>query len=198
MPALRPTSFKAEVVWIGVVRDRAAALASQGLETVDVGFGGIEGEAHGGLTRTSCSRVISQHPRGTEIRNTRQLSIISEEELSAIAETIGYPGLSPHHVGASLMLRGVPDFTHLPPSSRLQGPSGVTLIVDMENRPCHLPAPGIEADAPGAGKGFKAAGKGRRGVTASVERPGALSLGDEMTLHIPDQRAWDYLAEARG
>ena len=78
----------------------------------------------------------------------------------------------------------------MPPSSRLQFTSGATLTVDMENRPCHLPAPVIDEDAPGHGKAFKAAAKGRRGVTAWVEREGALHLGDEVVLHIPDQRVW--------
>jgi hypothetical protein len=89
-----------------------------------------------------------------------------------------------------MVLSGIPDFTHVPPSSRLQGPSGLTLTIDMENRPCVLPGREIEADAPGHGKAFKAAAAGRRGVTAWVERPGAVALGEELRLFIPDQRAW--------
>ena len=88
------------------------------------------------------------------------------------------------------MVEGLPDFSHLPPSSRLQGPDGVTLVVDMQNRPCHLPALTIEERLGAAGKGFKAAAKGLRGVTAWVERPGTLALGETMRLHVPDQRAW--------
>ena len=60
----------------------------------------------------------------------------------------------------------------------------------MENRPCNLPGREIEAEAPGHGKAFKAAAQNRRGVTAWVERPGSLALGDSLTLFIPDQRAW--------
>jgi hypothetical protein len=83
-------------------------------------------------------------------------------------------------VGASLVLEGIPDLTHLPPSSRLQGPDGVTLVVDMENLPCQEPAVTIEKALPGQGKGFKRAAEGKRGVTAWVEREGVLRLGDEM------------------
>ncbi|MCB1400872.1 MAG: sulfurase, partial [Rhodobacteraceae bacterium] len=100
-------------------------------------------------------------------------------------------------VGASLVLHGIPDLTHLPPSSRLQGPDGVTLVVDMENRPCVLPGKVIETHHPGHGAAFKPAGKDRRGITAWVERPGALRLGEMLRLHVPDQRAWTYLDEAR-
>lgn len=197
MPALKPTSYTAQVLWIGRVADRDASLASEPLEQAEITFAGIAGEAHGGLTRASCSRVKSQHPRGTEIRNTRQLSVVSAEELAAIAEAMGVDALQPYQVGASLLISGLPDFTHLPPSSRLQGPSGVTFIVDMENRPCHLPARVINETDPGQGGKFRAAAEGRRGVTVSVEREGTLTLGDTLTLHIPDQRAWAHLEDAR-
>ena len=89
-----------------------------------------------------------------------------------------------------LVLEGIPDFTHLPPSSRLQGPDGVTLVVDMENLPCQEPAATIEKALPGQGKRFKSAASGKRGVTAWVEREGVLRLGDVVTLHVPAQRVW--------
>ncbi|WP_333714047.1 MOSC domain-containing protein [Yoonia sp.] len=190
MPALTPTEITGTIVWIGLVADRDAALASSGLDEAQLTFAGIPGEAHGGLTRPSCSRVVSQHPRGTEIRNVRQLSVVSAEELAAIAAACGLDALNPALIGASLMISGIPDFTHLPPSSRLQMPDGATLVVDMENRPCHLPAKPINAAHPGAGDKFKAAAKGKRGVTAWVEREGKMRIGDTVRLHVPDQRAW--------
>lgn len=190
MPALAPTDITGKIVWIGYVPDRDAALASTSLQEAQLTFAGIPGEAHGGLTRPSCSRVVSQHPRGTEIRNTRQLSVVSQEELDEIAADCGLETLNPALVGASLVISGIPDFTHLPPSSRLQMPDGATLVVDMENRPCHLPAKLINADHPGAGDRFKAAAKGKRGITAWVEREGIMRVGDTVRLHVPDQRAW--------
>lgn len=197
MPALKPTDFHCEITWLGRVADREAALASEPLARVDLGWGGIEGEEHGGVTRPSCSRVLSQHKRDTEIRNVRQLSIVSEEDLAAIAAEMGLERLAPALVGASMAVRGLPDFTRLPPSSRLQGDSGATLVIDMENRPCVLPGPGIEAEHPRKGKLFKPAAEGRRGVTAWVERPGALAVGERMRLHIPDQPVWRHLEVAR-
>ena len=153
-------------------------------------FAGMDGEVHGGLTRPSCGRVTSQYPRGTNIRNTRQVSIVSEEELGRIAATLNLESLDPRHVGASVVLSGIPDFSHIPPSSRLQSEEGVTLTVDMQNRPCQYPAMTIEKAHPGHGKSFKAHAKGLRGVTAWVEREGVLRLGARLRLHVPDQRAW--------
>ena len=197
MPALKPTKFSARVTWLGVVEDRDASLQAAPKPQVMLLFGGVAGEAHGGLTRPSCSRVLAQHPRNTPIANVRQLSVLSAEDLHVIADRMGLPALQPEWLGASMMVEGLPDFTHLPPSARLQAPSGATLVVDMENRPCTLPARPIEAQHPGFGAAFKAAAKGRRGVTMWVEREGAVTLGDTLRLHIPDQPVWAHLGAAR-
>jgi hypothetical protein len=198
MPALIPTSFEGTITWLGRVIAAPAMLASQPEAEIFASFAGAKGEVHGGLTRPACSRVSGQYPRGTEIRNVRQFSMLSAEELALIAAQMGITALDPSLLGASLVISGIPDFTHLPPSSRLQADSGATLVVDMENRPCTVPAKGIEAVHPGHGARFKPAAKDRRGVTAWVEREGILRLGSKIRLHVPDQRAWDYLAQARG
>ncbi len=198
MPALKPTEFFAQVTWIGLVEDSANGIASSRADTLELGFEGPIGDSHSGLTRPSCSRVTAQHPRGTEIANARQVSIISAEDLSAIAAAMGLAELDPQWLGATMVIEGIPEFTHVPPSARLQGPDGVTLVVDMENRPCHLPAREIETRHPGFGKAFKTAARHKRGVTAWVERPGRLNVGDKMRLHVPDQPVWSHLAQARG
>jgi len=198
MPALTPTDYAGRITWIGRVADRAASLAAESLSEVAVTYAGIAGEDHAGVTRPSCSRVVAQHARGTEIRNVRQFSVLSTEELDAIARKMGVERIDPAWVGATLVVEGIPDFTHLPPSSRLQGPDGMTLVVDMEDRPCHLPAKVIDAHLPGVGGRFKAAAQGRRGVTAWVEREGVLRLGEMLRLHIPDQPVWSELATVRG
>ncbi|OWU85470.1 sulfurase [Oceanicola sp. 22II-s10i] len=198
MPALKKTDYTAEIVWLGTVADRDAALASAPLQSLDLSFAGPANEAHGGETRPSCSRVLGLYPRDTPIRNVRQLSILSEEELQAIAGKMGLDRIDPAWLGMTMLVRGIPDFTHLPPSSRLQGPGGCTLTVDMENRPCQLPARVIEDHRPGFGKAFKQAAEGRRGVTAWVEREGRLTVGDTLRLFIPDQPAWSDIGLARG
>jgi hypothetical protein len=190
MPALVPTDHYATITWLGRVGDRAAKLASDAAMALDLTFAGVEGEAHSGLTRPSCSRVLSQYPRDTTIRNVRQLTILSAEELAETARGMGLDRLDPWFVGASVVIEGIPDFTHVPPSSRLQSESGVTLTIDMENQSCNLPGREIEAVHPGIGKTFKAAAAGRRGVTAWVEREGRLVVGDRFRLHVPGQRSW--------
>jgi hypothetical protein len=190
MPALKATGLSAEIIWLGVVRDRAAQLETTPCDSLTLRFTGPEGEDHGGLTRPSCSRVTALYKRGTPIRNTRQLSILSAEELAQIATRMGLDMLDPALVGASMVLRGLPDFSHLPPASRLLATSGACVTVDMENRPCTLPARPIDARHAGFGARFKTAAKGRRGVTAWVEAEGRVQIGDQLRLFVPDQPAW--------
>jgi hypothetical protein len=196
MQALMPTPHVARVVWLGTqaVPVEKLVIRSGPVTEMPLTFAGYAGEVHAGLTRPSCSRVLKQHPRNTEIRNVRQLAVVSAEEMAEVAATMGLTEADRERlwawVGASLVVEGIPDFTHIPPSSRLQGPDGVTLVVDMENLPCQEPAVTIDKVLPGMGKGFKRAAAGKRGVTAWVEREGVLRPGDVLTLHVPQQRAW--------
>lgn len=203
LPALIKTSFSARVIWLGRVPHRdAPEIACDPLSEMSLTFAGLDGETHAGLTRLSCGRVMQQYPRGTEIRNTRQVSIVCASELRAIAAKLNLAKIDPLWLGASVVLEGIPDFSHIPPSSRLQSQEGVTLTVDMQNRPCVFPAKTIEAAHPGHGMAFRSAAEGLRGVTAWVERPGTLRIDDLITLHVPDQRAWmsqpDLFAEGAG
>ncbi|GHF42772.1 MOSC domain-containing protein [Seohaeicola zhoushanensis] len=190
MPTLIETEYTGEVTWLGHVPASRDSLRAEAVDRLDLTWAGDTGARHEGTERPSCVRVKNLYARGTKIRNVRQLTLLSAEEMADIAAGIGLAELDPCLLGISIVLRGIPDFTHVPPSSRLQGPSGVTLTVDMENRPCVLPGREIEAETPGHGTAFKTAAEGRRGVTAWVERPGLLAIGDKLRLFIPDQRAW--------
>ncbi|WP_170385042.1 MOSC domain-containing protein [Ruegeria atlantica] len=194
MPVMRETEYKGKVVWLGHV-PAGKSIRANAVEALDLGFFGDRGARHEGETRASCVRVNNLYPQGTEIRNVRQLSVLSAEEIDATAQQMGLDRLDPSFLGASIVLRGIPDFTHIPPSSRLQVAGGVTITVDMENRPCVIPGREIESDLPGHGAAFKPAAQGRRGVTAWVERPGELKIGDTMTLFVPDQRNWAPLGQ---
>lgn len=197
MSVLKPTQFVGRISWLGVVADRNAALESQSLTSLRASFSGPEGEAHGGLTRPACSRVRAQYPAETEIRNTRQFSVLAAEDLAVIAAEMGLEVLDPALLGATMVIEGIPDFSHLPPSSRLQGANGATLVVDLNNRPCTLPARPIETRHAGFGKLFKPAAHGRRGIMAWVEREGTFTLGEAVRLHVPDQPVWAHLDAAR-
>ena len=190
MPVLTPTAVRATVRALLIGRDRAAGLESETVGSATLDWGGIVGESHGGTTRPACSRVARQYPRGVEIRNVRQLTAVSVEELEATRAAMDAPRLEPGWLGANLVVEGIGDFSALPPSSRLIAPGGAALVVDMENAPCRLPGDVIEGHLPGLGARFPKAAVGRRGVTLWVERPGELTVGDELALHVPPPVRW--------
>ena len=196
MPILKPTDYVATITWLGGVKSTEGPLWAEPADQIMAQFTGMAGEVHAGMTAPSCSRMTAQYPERTEVRNTRQFSVLSAEELAEIAARMGIDALSPSLIGASMVLSGIPDFSHIPPGSRLQGASGATLVVNLNNRPCTIPAKAIEAVHPGFGAKFKPAANHRRGIVAWVEREGLFRLGDAVRLHIPDQRPWKPLGEA--
>lgn len=192
MSTMTLAPYEAEVTWLGIVPAGIAEdrINAQPRDRLEFDMGGARGEHHYGETRASCVRVTMLYAKGTEIRNVRQVSILAQEDLDAIAADMGLESLDPAWLGASVVVRGIPDISHVPPSSRLQGPNGLTLTIDMENLPCIWPAKEIERDHPGFGKAFKPAAEGRRGVTAWVEHPGEMSVGDRLHLFVPTQKPW--------
>lgn len=197
MPALLPTDFVGHITWLGVNENRKDTLRNIAVLEMAMTFAGCSDESRAGLTRPSCGRVAQQYPRDTEIRNTRQMCIMSAEDLVKTAANMGVEAVDPAWLSASIVIEGIPDLTTLPPASRLISRSGVSLVVDMENRPCHLPAKVIDEDLEGKGRDYKVASIGLRGVTGWIEREGLLRLGDEIILHVPDQPAWPHLEQAR-
>lgn len=188
MAIINKSDIEGQVLSVLINTDGEADLTTVGVESVTVDYGGFVGDSHHGLTRKSCVRVLQQYERGTEIRNTRQVSIISEEELQLIAEAIGVEKLAPEWLGANLLIRGIPELTRLPPSTRLVFGSGAVLVVDVENAPCKFPGEIISKVYPEAGKKFARAAVGLRGVTAWVECEGAVTQGDFVVVHLPEVR----------
>jgi MOSC domain-containing protein YiiM len=191
MTALVATEYSAQIVWLGVITQRKSVeLQTEARSFIKIDWNGVLGSAHSGRTRFSDVRVSQQHDKGTEISNVRQLSIVSQEDIEQISAGMCMGQFDPSWLGANLVVSGLPDFSHLPPSSRLQSANGTTLIVDMQNHPCHQIGKTIDLDFPGKGRDFTHHAKGRRGITAWVERPGQLNLGDTLKLHCPEQRNW--------
>jgi MOSC domain-containing protein YiiM len=152
-------------------------------------YGGIEGDLHAGPTRPSCSRA-PWHERATEIANTRQLSLVSVEECAQVAEALDVPELDPRLLGANLVVRGIADFSGLAPATRLQFPSGATIFITEANGPCIQPGHRL-AKAFGRKDlvfGFVNKAIGRRGLVGLVERPGPVSVGDEVAVILSPTR----------
>ena len=91
-----------------------------------------------------------------------------------------------HWLCLNLVVAWCLDFLYIDPYPRRQADSKTTLIVDMQNYPCHQIGMTNERDLLELGKSFKKHAQGWCGVTAWVECPGQPTLGDKMRLHSPE------------
>jgi hypothetical protein len=147
-------------------------------------YAGIAGDRHEGLVRPSGPRE-PWYPRGTPMRNERQVSILGAEELAEIAAALNIAHLDPAWIGANLVLSGIPNLTRLPPRTLLLFPSGATLRIDGDNDPCRKSGAAIAAhidNRPDLQFAFVKAAKDKRGLVAWVEREGEVRAGDEVTV----------------
>lgn len=167
--------------------DSSQSIVSIPLERVDAGFAGFPGDTHSGLTRAACTRFPYLYEEGAEIRNSRQLTIVSSEELYEIAAGLEIDELPAAWLGANIELCGIPSLSLLPPSTRLVFASKATLVVDLENRPCIYPAKVIDSHHPGKGRRFIRQAMHKRGITAWVEREGVIECGDLVEVYFPEQ-----------
>ncbi|GAB4406231.1 MAG: MOSC domain-containing protein [Anaerolineales bacterium] len=163
------------------------SLVTTRTDAAPVTWEGFAGDRHAGLTRPSDGRT-PHYPRGTEIRNSRQVSIVSAEELAEIAAAMGLDAVLPEWLGANLLLTGIPRLTRLPRGVRLFFSGGAVLVSEGENLPCSAPGKVIQAQypgIPGLARLFVKAAWGRRGIVAWVEKPGLIRVGDDVRLLQP-------------
>jgi MOSC domain-containing protein YiiM len=176
-----------------LIAPKADDMESEPRSDVQVSFEGFEGDRHSGLTMHSNSRT-PHYPRGTEIRNSRQVSIVSLEELITISAEMNLPRLQPGWLGANLCLSGIPRLSQLPMGTHLFFSDGTVLVVEGENKPCTTAGKAIAAHFPeqvGLAGQFPKAGLGLRGVVAWVEKPGVIRPGDHFTAQIPEVRPYN-------
>ncbi|MBP0614993.1 MOSC domain-containing protein [Jiella mangrovi] len=178
----------------GLFRTKSEGFVTSPVERLELGYEGIAGDRHGGITRKSGGRE-PWYERGTEMRNERQISILSPDELALIAETMGIAELRPEWIGGNLLVEGIQQLTWLPPRTLLFFEGGVTLKVDGDNGPCRFAGRAV-AEKVGGGTdvelGFVPAAKKRRGLVAWVEKPGTIAAGERFEAHVPEQ--WIYPA----
>lgn len=172
---------------------------SRPVDGLDLTFSGVPGHRHAGATRLSDART-PWHPRGRTIANTRQVSIVSVEECAMIADALDLPHLDPALLGPNLVLGGFDGLTQLPPSTRLQFPSGATLFVTEPNAPCRQPGRKIAAayGDPALEFLFPKRAVGLRGVVALVEREGVVLVGDAVIVISPKYRGERARVEGAG
>lgn len=155
---------------------------------------GIQGDVHAGATRRAGGRE-PWYPRGTEMRNARQVSIVAADEMAVVARRMGIAEIRPEWIGANLVIEGVPRLSMLPPGTLLFFKGGATLKVDAQNHPCRIAGRLVAeragmADREGGALAFAGKAKRLRGLVAWVEKPGTVRAGEAVSVRVPEQ--WIY------
>jgi hypothetical protein len=160
-----------------------ATFETRGVEALNLTLEGIQGDRHAGLTMKA--NVRQKHvTKGRVIRNSRQLSLLSVEELEAIAHALELPRIAPEWLGANLVVSGLSSFTQLQPSTRLVFESGACVAIDGHNVPCVLSGGALAraCDDPTLRHRFVKAAMGKRGLVGWVEAEGLIRRGESVTV----------------
>lgn len=158
-------------------------------EQIEITFDGITGDHHAGPSRVAYSG--EREAKGTVLRNDRQWSGISIEELNEISERLDLAEpLTASTVGANLCVTGIPDFSLLPRGTRIKFPSGAALTIEEYNPPCIDMGNEIalkhttNAGEPVIARNWLKPAAGRRGVVGVIDVPGVIQVGDDITVEV--------------
>lgn len=172
-----------------MILEPGESIVSTRLERVQVTEAGFEGDRHAGLTREAGVRD-KDIERGTEIRNNRQVSLVSSEEMEEIARRMDLAEVRPEWMGANLCLTGIEDLTKLPHGTRFRFEEGVEIVVHGENKPCTGPGEVLEEQYPqreGLVSRFPKQALHLRGLVGWVGEPGEIRVGERVEFILPEQ-----------
>jgi MOSC domain-containing protein YiiM len=157
---------------------------------VNLTWVGVRGDRHASAQRAADART-PWHPKGCQIANTRHVSIVSLEECAELAALLGLPNITPDLLSANIACTAVAGLSSLPPSSRLQFPSGATIYVTDPNEPCRKAGRALAKayNRSDLELAFPRIACGRRGVVGIVERQGLVHAGDEFRVIRPRSRS---------
>jgi len=179
---------------VTVLRADGDGFVSREVPELVLDLEGIVGDFHRGHSRRSGGRE-PWYRRGTVIRNERQVSIVSPDELSEVARRMELAELRPGWIGANIAIADIADLSMLPSGTLLFFEGGATLKIDSQNHPCKMAGRAI-ADHVGAADReamallFPKVAQQLRGVVAWVEKPGTIRQGEAVSVRVP--RQWIY------
>lgn len=179
-----PMKIKGTVA--GLFKAEGRNYVTSAVGELQLDFDGIPGDYHAGPTRKSGPRE-PWYPRGTVMRNERQVSLLAPDELRKIARRLDIPELKAEWIGGNLLLDGIPNFSMLPPRTLLFFEGGVTIRVDGDNDPCRDSGRSIVANNPGREDiefEFPKAAMHLRGLVGWVEKPGIVKAGENFEARV--------------
>ncbi len=176
----------------GLFKAQGRGFVTEPVDKLALTFQGIPGDYHAGNTRKSGARE-PWYPRGTEMRNERQLSILAPDDLELVAKRLSIPQLKAEWIGGNMLLDGVEQLTTLPPRTILMFEGGVTIRIDGDNLPCRSAGRSIATQFEGRDDielEFVKQARGLRGLVGWVEIEGVVHAGEVFEARIPAQRIY--------
>ncbi|MDB5266875.1 MAG: molybdenum cofactor sulfurase [Parcubacteria group bacterium] len=181
-----------------IARGKVEWLCIDGMATEVIGFNldGPEGDAHSGHTRKLSghdseylwtSELVKRESVVFNWRSWTGLAVEEIREVEAVLKCDIPKGCLLENIGFS----GIPNFSHLPPTSRIVFPKygGEQLILAVweENGPCHGVGDRLAKhyDKKDLSKQFISAAQCKRGVMGFVLSPGWVEVGDEVVVYPP-------------
>ncbi|MCF6303637.1 MAG: molybdenum cofactor sulfurase [Devosiaceae bacterium] len=173
----------------GIYSALGKGFETQAVEALTLTFEGIPGDRHSGLARLSNSRE-PWYKKGTQMRNEQQLSMLSGEEMGAVAQDLKIERLEPEWIGGNILFSGIANFSQLPPRTLLMFEGGVTVRVDGDRGPCKIAGRALADQFENREDlvfAFPKTAKYRRGLVGWVEVPGVIKPGEIVTARIWEQ-----------
>ena len=170
----------------------AKGFQTSAVDSLTLELDGIVGSRHQGWIASADARV-PYLPRGTPMRNTRHLSIVSIEDLAEAALRLRIAKLDARWIGANLLLEGITNLSFLPRGTRIFCQGGAILQIEDQNAPCRGSGAAIASHHPGRPElelDFPKHAKRLRGLVASVEHSGIITAGSAVDARILEQ--WLY------
>lgn len=181
---MKPVKIKLRVESLALCPARG--VVSQPCLNMQAELEGLVGDRHFGFVKKADGRD-SGVTRGTPVRNWRQWTAVSKEELAIIASRLSLSDVAPELLGANITFSGVEDLTAVPRGSSIWFPGGAILSVEDENAPCIGPGKEIAKRSSINPQEFVKAALGMRGLVGVVFRAGQIRVGDiaEVNVHRP-------------
>lgn len=127
-------------------------------------------------------------PKKVLVRNWRQWTAVSEEELAKIATNLSVEKVGAELLGANIKFSGIPNLTSLPRGTFLRFPNEAILLVEEENKPCSGPGKEIKKEYEHVRPGdFYKHAMGLRGLVGVVQREGIIRIDDvvDVKIYVP-------------
>lgn len=186
--------MKNELLATGKVE--ALCINGSAIDAIEFGFEGPVGDIHSGFTRKLSGHDggyfrTSALAKGDIAFNWRSWTGLSQEELMEVEQALGC-SIPQGCLLENIVVSGIPNFSKLPPTSRLVFPKRGTqavLAVWEENGPCHVVGKRL-ADhygEPELQKRLIAGAQNRRGVMGLVLTVGRVEVGDTILVYPPMQ-----------